>query len=59
MNLRGISLLNMSLSGFASMKELMRHLSGLLRQYAGQLLTLQLRNSTKGWSHTGSMLFAA
>lgn len=58
-NMRGTSLLNMSLSGFSSMKELMQHLSVVLRQYAGQLLTLQLRNSTRGWSRTDSMLFAA
>lgn len=55
----GCSLLNVCLSGFSSLKELMQHLHGVLHQYAGRLLTLQLRNSTRGWNSTGPMLFAA
>ncbi|MDE6366555.1 MAG: hypothetical protein K2L33_03120 [Muribaculaceae bacterium] len=56
---RGTSLLNLSVSGFNSAKELMQHLHGMLHQYAGRLLTLQLRNSTQGWSRENQMLFAA
>lgn len=57
--LRGTTLLNVRLTGFGSLRELMSHLHGCLRQYAGQLLTLEVRNSTKGWSRTDSMLLAA
>lgn len=55
----GRTLMSLHLSGFNSVKELMLHLHELLRQYSGKLLTLQLRNSTQGWSRTSSMLFSA
>lgn len=57
--LRGASLLNVSLSGFNSLGELLKHLHGLLARYAGQILTLEVRNSTRGWSKTQPLLFAA
>lgn len=55
----GHSLLHLSISGITSAKELMQHLRGMLHQYNGRLLTLQLRNSTQGWSQENQMLFAA
>lgn len=55
----GSTLLNVCLSGINSSKELMQHLHSVLHQYAGRLLTLQVRNSTQGWSRTDSMLLAA
>lgn len=57
--LRGSSLVNLSLSGFNSARELMQHLHEVLHRYAGQLLTLELRNTTQGWTRTDTMLFAA
>lgn len=57
--LRGKSVVNTRLTGFSSLRELMCHLRCILSRYAGQLLTLELRNSSKGWSRTDSMLFAA
>lgn len=54
----GANLLNLSLSGFDSLKTLMQHLHTVLRNYSGKLLTLQLRNSTRGWYRTNSILFA-
>lgn len=57
--LNGTSLLNISLSGIGSVKELMQQLHKMLHQYSGRLLTLQVRNSTRGWNYTNSMLFAA
>ncbi len=55
----GHRLLNISISGFNSMKEVIKYLRSILRDYAGKLLTLQLRNSTRGWNQTDSMLFAS
>lgn len=57
--LNGRSLMNVCLSGFSSAKELMQHLHSMLHDYAGKLLTLQVRNSTRGWNRMDSMLFAA
>ncbi len=56
---RGNRLLQLSISGVTSLKELMQHLHEMLHQYDGKLLTLQLRNSTQGWSRENQMLFAA
>lgn len=56
---QGNSLLNLTLSGIGSTKELMQHLYKMLHRYQGRLLTLQLRNSTQGWSRENQMLFAA
>lgn len=56
---RGKSLLSLTISGISSAKELMQHLHEMLHQYNGKLLTLQLRNSTQGWSSENRMLFAA
>lgn len=56
---RGNRLLQLSVSGVTSLKELMQQLHELLHQYDGKLLTLQLRNSTQGWSRENQMLFAA
>ncbi len=56
---RGNRLLALSASGFHSAKELMQHLAEMLHQYRGRLLTLQLRNSSQGWSRESQMLFAA
>ncbi|MDE6228246.1 MAG: hypothetical protein K2M40_00470, partial [Muribaculaceae bacterium] len=53
------SLLQLSVSGITSAKELMQQLREMLHQYNGKLLTLQLRNSTRGWSRENQMLFAA
>lgn len=55
----GRRLLNVSMSGFTSLKEVIKYLRSILSDYAGKLLTLQLRNSTQGWNRTDSMLFAA
>lgn len=55
----GMRLLTLTLSGFSSLKELMQHLNKMLHQYRGKLLTLELRNSTKGWSSENTFLFAA
>ena len=55
----GRSLLQLSVSGITSAKELMQQLREMLHQYNGKLLTLQLRNSTRGWSRENQMLFAA
>lgn len=55
----GKCLMNVCLSGFNSAKELMQHLHVMLHSYAGKLLTLQVRNSTRGWNRMDSMLFAA
>lgn len=55
----GRSLLNVSVSGFTSMKEIIKYLHQTLSDYAGKLLTLQLRNSTQGWNRTDAMLLAA
>lgn len=57
--LRGRSLLNVKLTGFDSFGELMIYLRTVLGEYAGQLLSLELRNATKGWSRRDSVLFAA
>lgn len=56
---RGNRLLQLSISGITSVKELMQQLHEMLHQYDGKLLTLQLRNSTQGWSRENQMLFAA
>ncbi|MDE7334686.1 MAG: hypothetical protein K2N10_00045 [Muribaculaceae bacterium] len=56
---RGNRLLQLSVSGITSLKELMQQLYEMLHQYNGKLLTLQLRNSTQGWSRENQMLFAA
>ncbi|MDE6514042.1 MAG: hypothetical protein K2L05_07670 [Muribaculaceae bacterium] len=56
---RGNRLLQLSVSGITSLKELMQQLHEMLHQYDGKLLTLQLRNSTQGWSRENQMLFAA
>lgn len=58
-NYNGKNLLNVSLSGLTSMKEIMKYVHKYLNDYAGKLLTLQLRNSTQGWNRTDSMLLAA
>ncbi len=58
-NYNGKNLLNVSLSGLTSMKEIMKYVHKSLNDYAGKLLTLQLRNSTQGWNRTDSMLLAA
>lgn len=55
----GKRLLNISITGFNSAKELMQHLHEMLHLYTGRLLTLQLRNSTQGWSRENQMLFSA
>lgn len=55
----GMRLLNLTLSGISSLKELMQHLGEMLHQYRGRLLTLELRNSTQGWSRENQMLLAA
>ena len=55
----GLQLLNLTLSGISSLKELMQHLGEMLHQYRGKLLTLELRNSTQGWSRENQMLLAA
>lgn len=55
----GMRLLNLTLSGVTSIKELMQHLSEMLHQYRGKLLTLELRNSTQGWSRENQMLLSA
>lgn len=55
----GSRVLSTSLSGFSSLKELMQHLRKALHQFAGKLLTLQVRNSTRGWNSENQMLFAA
>lgn len=55
----GMQLLNLTLSGISSLKELMQHLGEMLHQYRGKLLTLELRNSTQGWSRENQMLLAA
>lgn len=57
--LNGKSLLNISISGFSSLKDVMQYLHYKLTAYVGKLLILQLRNSTQGWCQTKSMLFAA
>lgn len=57
--LRGHRLMSLRLTGFGSIKELMAHLSTQLREYSGQLLTMELRNSTQGWHRTNAVLFAA
>lgn len=57
--LNGASLLNISISGISSVKELMQHLHKALHQYQGRMLTLEVRNSTQGWNHTNSLLLAA
>ncbi|MCM1310428.1 MAG: hypothetical protein NC301_05315 [Bacteroides sp.] len=55
----GLRLLNITLSGFSSLKELMQHLAEMLHQYRGKLLTFELRNSTQGWSRENQLLLAA
>lgn len=55
---QGRSLTQMTISGIRSAKELMQRLRQTLHQYNG-LLTIQLRNSTQGWSRENQMLFAA
>ncbi len=57
--MQGRLLLTLKLTGFSSAVELMKHLRKQLTQYAGQLLTLELRNSTQGWSRRDAVLFAA
>lgn len=57
--LNGASLLNISISGIGSVKELMQRLHGALHQYAGRMLTLEVRNSTQGWNRTNTVLLAA
>lgn len=56
---RGARLLNLSLSGITSLKELMQQLAEMLHQYRGKLLTLELRNSTQGWHRENQLLLAA
>lgn len=55
---QGRSLAQMTISGIRSVKELMQRLRQTLHQYSG-LLTVQLRNSTQGWSRENQILFAA
>lgn len=55
---QGRSLTQLRFSGISSLKELMQRLRQSLHQYTG-LLTIQLRNSTQGWSRENQMLFAA
>lgn len=55
---QGRSLTQLTFSGIRSIKELMQRLRQSLHQYNG-LLTVQLRNSTQGWSRENQMLFAA
>lgn len=55
----GASLINVSLCGISSMKELMQHLHKALHQYCGRMLTLEVRNSTQGWNSVNSLLLAA
>ncbi len=55
---QGQSLTQLTISGIRSLKELMQRLRQTLHQYNG-LLTIQLRNSTQGWSRENQMLFAA
>lgn len=55
---QGRSLAQLTFSGLHSIKELMQRLRQSLHQYNG-LLTIQLRNSTQGWSKENQMLFAA
>lgn len=55
----GRRIVSLSLSGIASLKELMQQLNEMLHQYRGKLLTLELRNSTRGWRSENQMLLAA
>lgn len=55
----GKRLVALSLSGISSLKELMQHLSEMLHQYRGRLVTIELRNSTQGWHRENSVLLAA
>lgn len=55
----GMQLITLTLSGVASLKEVMQRLQKMLHQYRGKLLTLELRNSTQGWRRENQMLFAA
>ncbi len=56
---RGRCIFNLTLSGITSLKQLMQQLNGLLHQYRGKLLTLELRNSTRGWRSENQLLIAA
>lgn len=55
----GMRLVSLTLCGVASLKEVMQRLREMLHQYRGKLLTLELRNSTQGWSRENQLLLAA
>lgn len=54
--LRGVTLGSYTLSGMTGFSDVVRHVRNSVGKVAG-LATLQLRNSSQGWSHNSALLF--
>lgn len=54
--LRGVTLASFTLRGMSSFSDVVRHVRSSVGDVAG-LATLQLRNSSQGWSRSSALLF--